>query len=71
MIVYLKTSTLNSWIIDKYFPEKDLVTVEELINVIEELDGELDHIREQLEDIIQDRDDNYKRKSVEEQIGWK
>lgn len=68
--VYIKKSDLNTWI-SKYFQNKDLITVDDLIACIEDLDGELDHLREELENVIQDRDDNYKRKSVEEQIGWK
>lgn len=69
-MLYLKTNELNTWI-SKYFQNKDLITVDDLIACIEDLDGELDHLREELENVIQDRDDNYKRKSVEEQIGWK
>lgn len=69
-MIYLKTSTLNSWIINKYFPEKDLIKVEDLISTLEELDSEVEHIKEELENVIQDRDDNYKRKK-EEELGWK
>lgn len=65
--MYLKTSTLNSWVIDKYFKNKDLITIEDLISVIEDLDSELEHTKEQLEDTIQDREDNYKRRD----LGWR
>lgn len=67
MKIYLKTNELNTWIA-KYFPNKDLITVEDLISCIEDLDSELDHLREELQDVIQDRDDNFKRISVKEQV---
>jgi len=66
--MYLKTSTLNSWIIDKYFKDKDLITIEELIGKLEEVDADMEHYKEQLEDTIEDRDENWRRKKVEEQI---
>lgn len=66
--MYLKTSTLNSWIIDKYFKDKDLISIEELIGKLEEVDADMERYKEQLEDTIEDRDENYKRKSVKEQI---
>lgn len=66
-MIYLKTSELNTWI-SKYFPNKDLITIEDLIGCIEDLDGEIEHLKEEKENIIQDRDDNYRRIPVKEQV---
>lgn len=43
---------------------------DDLIEMIEDLIGEIDRLEEEKEDIIQDRDDNWKRVSIEEQIGY-
>ena len=60
--MYFKTKLLNSWVIDKYFKEKDLISIEEIICKLEELDADCEHIKEQFEDFKQDVEDNFKRK---------
>lgn len=66
--IYIKTSDLNKWIA-KYFPNKDLISITELIGCIEDLDIEIDNLNQQLEEIKEDITDNYKRKTVAEQVG--
>ena len=68
MVMYIKTSTINSWIIDKYFKERDLITIEDLIAKLEEVDSDLERANEDIQDIIEDRNENWKRKGIEEQI---
>lgn len=46
-----------------------VITLAELLNLCEDLICENDELKEQIEDIIQDREDNYKRVSVAEQVG--
>ena len=41
---------LNDWIA-KYFPNKDLISIDDLIAVIEDLDGELDEQKEKYEEL--------------------
>lgn len=55
--IYLKTSELNSWIA-KYF-DKDLISINDLITVIENLDGEVESWKEKYDDLLQDLRDNY------------
>ena len=43
--------------------------IENLLDYIEDLERELDHKKEELDDVIDDRDTNYKRISVAEQTG--
>lgn len=66
--IYIKTSDLNKWIV-KYFPNKDLISITELIGCIEDLDIEIDNLNQQLEEIKEDITDNYRRKTVAEQVG--
>lgn len=65
--VYIKTTDLNSWI-TKYFPNKDLITIDDLIGCIEDLDSEITKLLEQIEDREQDIQDNYKRIDYASQI---
>ena len=56
--IYLKTSELNSWIA-KHF-DKDLISIEELIGVIEDLDSELEDLQYKYDELERDLHDNYK-----------
>lgn len=66
--VYIDIRNQYQWV-RKYFMNKDLVTIEDLIGVIEDLDSEVGMLNEQLEDIKQDVKDNYKPISHWEQYG--
>ena len=63
--VYVKVNELNSWVA-KYF-DKDLISIDELISVIEDLDSEAENWKEKYEDLEQDLHDNYKPIPVSEQ----
>lgn len=56
--VFIKKEELNEWVA-KYF-NKDLISVDDLISVIEDLDGEIDRLKEKIEDIEQNIEDNYR-----------
>lgn len=56
--VYIKKNDLSEWT-QKYFKE-DLVSVDDLIRVIEDLDNELDRVKEEFDDYKQMVADNYK-----------
>lgn len=47
----------------------DFITVEELLNLCEDYIYENKRLMEEIEDIIQDRDDNYQRIKVQDQVG--
>lgn len=64
--VYILKEDVNKWI-GKYFGNKDFVSVDELLDIIENLDDEVTYLKEQIEDIKQDRDDNYRPISYYEQ----
>ena len=48
--IYIDMRNQNEWI-KKYFPKKDFVSVDELIGCIEDLDGEIDHLKETIEEL--------------------
>lgn len=71
--VYINIKDMNECYTKRYLQEKfkkDLVSVDELIGLIEDLKGDYDEAQEKIEDLEQDIRDNYKRISVEEQIGY-
>lgn len=55
--------------ITEYDLQNDFIGVQDLMYMIEDLLNEIDRIEEEKEEIIQDRNDNYKRLSYEE-MGW-
>lgn len=57
--VFIKKEELNKWVA-KYFESQDLISVEDLISVIEDLDTELEDWKSKYEDLENDLEDNYK-----------
>ena len=49
----------NKWISDR-FPKKDLITIDELLGDYEDLISEVDHLEEEIRDLKQDMEENYK-----------
>ena len=56
--VYIKKEELNEWL-RKYF-NGDLISINDMISVMEDLDGEIDRLKEKIEEIEQDKEDNYR-----------
>ena len=65
--VYVKKESLGRWVA-KYF-NKDIISINDLISVIEDLDDEVDNWKEKYEDLEQDLHDNYKPISHSEMYG--
>ena len=66
--VYIDIRKENAWI-KKYFENKDLVSIGDLISVIEDLDSEIEHWKEKYEDLEEDLRENYKPIPYAEQVG--
>ena len=66
--VYIKKEDVDKWI-GKYFPNKDLISIDDLIRCIEDLDSEVKRLEEKIEDVEQDIEDNYRPIPVSEQVG--
>lgn len=52
----------------EYFKEKDIYTWEEIISIMEDMECDIHILKEELEDLKRDVEDNYRRLSIEEQI---
>lgn len=53
----------------EYLGNKDLVEVSELINAFDDLYVDYKNLEEEFENYKQDIEDNYKRMTIQEQIG--
>lgn len=51
----------------KSFKEKDVYTWEEILDIIQDLESEKFRLEEELEDLKQDMEENYKKISINEQ----
>ena len=67
--VYVKVNELPSWLVKKYFDEKDFYSVAELIAIIEDLDSDKERLEEEIEDLKRDIEDNYKPITPAEMYG--
>lgn len=56
--VYIKVEELNKWVA-KYFEGKDIITIDDLLGVIEDLDSELEQEKEKYEELENRLHDNY------------
>ena len=56
-------------IIRRTFSNLDMVSVEDMLNEIENLLFEKDRLEEKIKDMEQDKEDNFKRVSISEQVG--
>lgn len=45
--------------LEKWYPTKDLLSIDDLLGLIEDLAGEVDDLKDELEDLQQDLEDNY------------
>ncbi len=55
--------------ITEYDIQNDFINVEHIMYIVEDLLNEIDRLEEEKEEIIQERDDNYRPLSYEE-MGW-
>lgn len=55
--------------ITEYDIQNDFINVEHIMYMVEDLLNEVDRLEEEKEEIIQERDDNYRPLSYEE-MGW-
>lgn len=55
--------------ITEYDLQNDFIAIQDMMYMVEDLLNEISRLEEEKEEIIQDRNDNYKRLSYEE-MGW-
>lgn len=56
--VFIKVEDLNKWVA-KYFPGKDIISVDDLIGTIEDLDDDITNLKDKIKDFERDIEDNY------------
>ena len=66
--VYINTKYFAGWIKSKYFRGKDFYSIDELLNIIEDLDDELESLKEEYQDYKDYVKSNYKELSYREQV---
>ena len=66
--IYIDIRAENHWL-KKRFSDKDFISLEELLGDYEELVYDKQHLEEEIEDIKQDIQDNYKKIPYGEQVG--
>ena len=54
--VLIKTDELTSWISNKYFKHRDLVSIDDLICLIEDLDDELELKQQEIDSLTYKND---------------
>lgn len=65
--IYIKADDLNDWI-KKYLPKnQDLYSIDDLIGAIEDMDGEIERLRNVIDDLEEDIRENYRPIPVSEQ----
>lgn len=57
-------------LLKKFFKDKELVSIEDLIALIDDLNYDYEKIKEEYEDFIEDVRDNYKFIGMKEAVGY-
>jgi len=66
--IYVSTKEMASWVVDKHFRNKDLVSVDELLCALEDALDDLEHLQEEFDDYKEYIESNYKEMSWKEQV---
>lgn len=66
--IYIDIRNKSDWF-REMFNNKDMISIEDLINKIEDLDDENGRIKSEFEDFKQEVEDNYRPVSYKEQLG--
>lgn len=68
--LYLLKENLDGWVTKHIPSNKDLVSVNDLIDVIEQLDSDLESVKEEFEEYKQNVDENYRQVSYASQVDY-
>lgn len=58
--VYVKKEHLNRWIA-KYFPSKDLISVDDLLSAIEDLDSEVASLKGKIQELEEPEEEDIEK----------
>lgn len=65
--VYIKKNELSEWLA-KYF-KQDLISIDDLLGVMEDLDSDVKRLEEKIQDLEQDIEENYTSIPIANQCG--
>lgn len=68
--IYIKAEEIPTELIEKYFNNKDLVTIDQLICALDDANFDLKKLEEEFEDYKKYVESNYREMSYAEQIGY-
>lgn len=68
--VYIRQMDLPSWIADEYFYAKDIVSIDDLLGVIDNLKDDLEYWKEKYDDYVEYVKDNYRFIDTKEAVGY-
>ena len=58
--VYIRTQDMARWVAERYFDNRDFVTLEDFYRAFEQLSDDYDRLREEFEDFKAEVEENYK-----------
>ena len=58
--VYIRTEDLPRWLVKIHFKDKDLITIDDLIEKLEDTTDELDLLKEKFDEFKEEVEENYK-----------
>lgn len=58
--VFLRTKDLPEWVVDRFFQDKDIISIDELYWEFENLICDFDELEEKYNDFRQNVEENYK-----------
>lgn len=67
---YLLKQSLSKSIGEKYFNDKDLISIYDIVDLLENVVDDYEKLQEEFEDYKQYVESNFKEMSQAEQIGW-
>ena len=68
--IYIKAEEIPTELIEKYFNNKELITIDQLICALDDANFDLKKLEEEFEDYKKYVESNYREMSYAEQIGY-
>ena len=68
--IFVKIEEIPQWLIDKYFKNKDLVSVDEIIATLDNVDYELRELQEDFNNYKNYVEENYQEIPERDKIGY-
>jgi len=65
--VYIMKCELNEWIA-KYFENKDLISIDDLLSTIEDLDDEVTNLKEKIKELQEPNEEDWYQKSKDKEV---